>query len=499
LRLAVLLVAVAIAGTSDARAETRPGYGGKVEATLLGAPATFDPVLATTHAELSVSELVFDTLYRTELPHGTVRPHLAAELPELDASGTIARIALRRGVRFHDGAQVTPADVAASLERARTAAAWALAPIARVRADGDGHAVELELKTAGVDVATLLSFAPASITRAGKPPGPRPIGTGPFRVSSHDAAKQRLVLDAFEDHFAGRPYLDQLVLHWHDKPDAEPRRFELDQLQLSARGPSTFVGGQPKYRAQSTDGPKALLVFVGFGKKQVRVTADRAFRRALSLAIDRDALTSVNSGEEVGPAVEPVPLGSGGASLGHGTRDDLARARTALAEAGRRVPALAPANLPRLTLEISYEATRPDDRGIAERVARALGKLGIGAAISGVSATELRQRAVRGTTDLWIGQLAAPIQSGTAWPWWSLAFSVGGDDWAAKKLAAGELTSKAAQTEFAARLPIVPLMFRGLRVWHRTDIRGVRFDATGRLCYAELFVFGAPVKSRVGP
>jgi hypothetical protein len=41
-------------------------------------------------------------------------------------------------------------------------------------------------------------------------------------------------------------------------------------------------------------------------------------------------------------------------------------------------------------------------------------------------------------------------------------------------------------------------MFRSIRLWHRTDVRGVSFDATGRPCFADLFLFGAPVPNRGG-
>ena len=92
-----------------------------------------------------------------------------------------------------------------------------------------------------------------------------------------------------------------------------------------------------------------------------------------------------------------------------------------------------------------------------------------------------------------IDQLAAPLHVG--WAWWSAAFAAGGDDWAATQLAGGKLTMTAARTQFAARKPIVPLMFRGVRMWHRADLRGLRFDGTGRPCLEEVFIFGVPVKS----
>jgi hypothetical protein len=158
-----------------------------------------------------------------------------------------------------------------------------------------------------------------------------------------------------------------------------------------------------------------------------------------------------------------------------------------LANARSRVPALAPANLPGLRLTIVVDATRPDDREIALRVSRGLDKLGIGFTIEAVAADKLRERIARGTCDLWIGQLAAPITVAAAW--WGAAFAAGGDSWAQSKLATGALDPGEATRQFAARLPIVPLMFRSLLVWHRTEVHGLGFDASGRPGLADLYWF----------
>jgi hypothetical protein len=54
----------------------------------------------------------------------------------------------------------------------------------------------------------------------------------------------------------------------------------------------------------------------------------------------------------------------------------------------------------------------------------------------------------------------------------------------------------AAAQAFADRRPIIPLLFRAVRVWRRTDVRGLGFDGTGRPTYADLFLFGEPVRSK---
>jgi len=494
-----IVLALALA-CSLAGAETRPRYTGRIEGSLLGAPATLDPVVARTHAELTVVGLIYDNLYRIELSTGRIEPRLAAGPPEPTAQKTVVRIPLRKGVKFHDGSALTGADVAASLDRARTGGGkWALAGIAGVKAEAD--AIEITLRSPSLvdEIAVALALAPAAVTRQGKPPGVRPIGTGPFELESFDRANNRLSLKAFEDHFAGRTYLDRVVLHWYDKPDAEAKRFEFDNLQLSARGPAVFLGGQPKYRAGAVDGPRSLLIYVGFGRRHAAVLRDLAFRRALDLALERNALASVNKGQPADPfavpAGDPIPVEVGASPPSQLVRTgDLGQARAALAEAARRVPALAPSAIPQLVLEIAFEDTRPDDREIAERISRALGKLGVGATLMPMSATDLRDRVGRGAVDLHIGQLAAPLDRRLGWAWLSAAFDAGGEGWGAQ-LAAGQLGFDAARKQFAIRRPILPLMFRGVRMWHRSDLRGLRFDAMGRACLEDVFLFGQPART----
>lgn len=487
-----VVILVVLASAAFAHAESRPRYGGALEGSLLGAPVTLDPPFAQAHAEVTAVDLVFDTLFRIG-PAGVPVPHLAAGMPVL-ANGKL-EIPLRKGVRFHDGSALTGADVWASLERVRTTPArWTLAAVTSVGANGD--VLEVGTQLTPTELAKALALPATAITKGGKAQADRPIGSGPFFVESWDK-KHRIVLRAFDNYFAGRPYLDQLTLRWYDTPDGEARQFEKGDAQLSARGVSVFTGVQPKFRAGSVEGPASLLVFIGFGRAHLEVTADRAFRRALDLALARGALSSVTSGERVVLARTPIPVEAGGPALdAAGKTFDLPGAQAALADAARRVKPLAPDRLTALKLEILVEETRPDDRELAERTAYALTKLGIASVITAVPAAVLRDRVRKGDCDLWIGQLAAPVTSPGAW--WGAAFAAGGDTWAEQRLAAGAIDAQAAHKAFAERLPIVPLLFRSVRIWHRTDVRGLAFDGAGRPDYASMFLYGEPARAVKG-
>ena len=45
----------------------------------------------------------------------------------------------------------------------------------------------------------------------------------------------------------------------------------------------------------------------------------------------------------------------------------------------------------------------------------------------------------------------------------------------------------------------VPLMFRSVRMWHPTNLRGIAFDVAGRPSYADLFVFGVATPNKARP
>jgi peptide/nickel transport system substrate-binding protein len=476
---------VAVAGLAAlARAETRPPYGGVVQGSLLGAPVTFDPIAAQSHAEVTVIGLVFDTLYAIGAD-GAIEPHLAVGPPVLDAARTTAHIALRRGVAFHDQAVMTAVDVVDSLDRVRSRIGWLLAPVAAVRAAGDG--IDLVLRAPGVDVAPLLALPQTAITRRGQVPTlARPIGSGPFAVDSFDPAAHHLGLRAFDDHFAGRPYLDRLDLDWYDRPDGEARRFETGKAQLSARGTAAFAGARPKYAASPIESATALLVFVGFGRHRAA-----AFRHALDLALDRGALATITTGEHTQPTRLPLPSQAGAPPLDAAGRSaDPVKAREVLAAAGAGVAPLAADPLSGLTLSILVDETRPDDREIALRVSRGLDNLRIGSTIEAVPPAVLRDRVARGDCELWIGQIAAPV--GIAAVWWGAAFAAGNDDWARRQLATGAIDPAAAAAEFSRTLPMLPLMFRSLLIWHQNEVHGLGFDASGRPALADLYWFKAP-------
>lgn len=475
---------LAALGARPAPAETRPPLGGKVVASLASAPIALDPVAALSYAEVSLVDLVFDTLYRVD-GHGRVVPHLAEAPPAIAADGLEVRVRVRRGVVFHDGKPLGAADIVASLRRAASAPAteWALAPVKKIAQDGD--VVVFTLRRTTEDLALLLSIPQLAITPGGKAPGRTPVGSGPFALKKlADGSRGRVELEAAPDHFAGRPYLDRLVLRWFDRPDDEARAYEAGDADASLRGAVAFAGHTPKHATVAVDGGATILVYLGFGRAHPGLDADPDFRRAVSLAIGRGAFRHVGAGERVVPALAPESPDLGGpapTAAELGARPD--EARKALARASARHDT-------RVKLEILVDVTRPEDAEAAARVVAALDDLGLSAAYVTLDPKEYARRVAAGACDLYVGQLVAPTTDGRHEI--AAAFAAGGDRWPVARLADGTFTREAALAAFAERLPVVPLYHRSVRAHHRKALHGVAFDALGRLGWADVFVFPTP-------
>ncbi len=464
--------------------ESRPRYGGGAVGTLLGEPTTIDPVAVRSHADAAVVGLLFETLYEVG-SDGVVYPQLAAALPEIEQDR--ARIALRPGLHFQDGSSLTAVDVVATLARVRAsqAAGWLLVSVTDVTVDGD--AVVLTLSSPRKDLARLLATPWTAITPRGlAPKKDGPVGAGPFRFTGRK--KDRLELEFWEGHTAGRPYLDKLTLRWFDAADDEAQLYETGGAHWSLRGATRFAGGSPKHPTTELESPATLLVFVGFGQAHADVLADLDFRVALDRALARGGLATVGTGERAVPAADPVPVDLGGPALSAAAADPrLAEAETALARAAGRVRSLKKDRIGALVLEILVADSRPDDREVASRVVRALDKLGARATITAVSAGDLARRVSSGACDLYIGQASAELA--TPAMIYAQAFAFAGDRASADKLAGGAITGVHMRETFAARLPIIPLYHRAVRLHHRADLRGAWFDGSARLGVAELFVW----------
>ena len=242
---------------------------------------------------------------------------------------------LRRGVRFHDGRELTAEDVG-SFERARhlpkSNVGGYLVSIDRVRAV-DRHTVEVTTTQPFPVLLNKLAFI--LIVPAGSPEEiDHPIGTGPYRLESY-TPKKRLALTAYADYWGGAP--PEPKVEFVPEPDVEKRiqaltTGEADIIQEPGAANIERIRAAPgsSVAAQDSLGAHYLLL-----RPDRPPFDDPRVRRAVDLALDRRALVEkVLHGEG-------TPLGQmvGRNVFGYApdlepTSPDLDQARALLASAG---------------------------------------------------------------------------------------------------------------------------------------------------------------------
>jgi peptide/nickel transport system substrate-binding protein len=282
----ILIAAASLACATSMIAATRPHYGGTLRIGVQTSAQVFEPAASASPAFRSLTQLVFETLVRLD-DRGRPQPLLAASW-QVEPGNQRWRFQVRNGVVFSDGIPVDASVAAASLRAAN--------PDWKVFALGD--LVMIETSSPMPNLAAELALPRNSISR--RTQGAL-IGTGPFTVAQWDTTKQHLTLQANDEYWGGRPFIDSI--------EADLGKNDRDQLMLMDLGKSDLVEIAPEdiRRAQTgnrllkASQPAELLAL--FFTREARSDEEIHQRNALALSIDSAALNNVvfqSAGEPTG-------------------------------------------------------------------------------------------------------------------------------------------------------------------------------------------------------
>ena len=265
-----------------------------------------------------------------------VVPELARAWAPTDDTLAVWDIEIHEGVQFHDGRELTSADVVASFNLHRVKH-WASQQIKSVTAQGK-YKIRFALKEGNAEFPFVLAEYDTMIMPADEPEriGLTGIGSGPFRVVSVDP-QRRMVLERNPAYWRkGFPYLDRLeVVNREGQMESaingfRARQFDavlnIDPLLVRqlAKEPATELVG-------ATSGDHSVILLP---KHPGSPFVDKRIRQALALAVDREAIVRVVYGRTAGWAGNDSHLVAADANfVARGPRD-LVRARQLLAEAG---------------------------------------------------------------------------------------------------------------------------------------------------------------------
>jgi peptide/nickel transport system substrate-binding protein len=296
--LAILTALFALAATAAfaARSAT-PKRGGSITIARIEDSQSFDKTNVFQNESIWLAEQIMEPLY-TVTPDGKhVKPWLATSYKASNGGKTYT-FKLRPGVKFSTGKTMTAADVKFSIDDARVQSkGWGYldAAIKNIKAPNPSTVVfNLKYKWAPF-LADIALFANGIIPKNFNGESrasfyKHPIGTGPFMWDKR-VVGQSVTFKRNPSYWQkGKPYLDSVT--WKFVTDENTRELQLrgNQIQVDEFPPFNSIS-----KLQNTPGvtmtlfPSTRTDYLDLNQKYPPL-ADRHVRRAISYAIDRQAI-----------------------------------------------------------------------------------------------------------------------------------------------------------------------------------------------------------------
>ena len=194
-------------------AQDNPGpkgpYGGTLVWGVCQKPVAINPLLTTQTVSAAIVQLVFNSLVRINC-QGEIAPDLAYSW-DISPDGLVYTFYLRKGVRFHDGQELTAEDVKFTFDKImdpeiRSPFRSAYEPVEDFKAAGK-YAFQVRLKKpyAAFLYRMVRYIIPKHILEGNS----HPIGSGPFKFKQW-TKDGRIILEYNQDYYEGRPCLDRI-------------------------------------------------------------------------------------------------------------------------------------------------------------------------------------------------------------------------------------------------------------------------------------------------
>ena len=345
-------VLAAAAGSLPLPALAQAG-GGTLVIGIAADPTGFDPEAILNNTSGFIMATIFDSLVRYKPGTAEVEPGLA-ERWEIAPDGMRYTFHLRSGVTFHDGTKLDAASFIQTIARQLDPASpiaikstgpvqsyidFTYGPVASYRAVGE-QAVEFTLKHPSAAFLSSLAMvwngvvSPAAAAKYGREFRNNPVGTGPF-VFKEYRPRDRVVLEANPQYWRGKPKLAGLVFKVLPEPGAALLALRRGEVHILADvGAATIPALRQEPDVELMTQPGLVICGVSL-PCDVKPFDDARVRRALNLAVDKDAIDKALFQGMAERLTSPIPSAQWGhdASLaGYGF--DPEQAKALLAEAG---------------------------------------------------------------------------------------------------------------------------------------------------------------------
>jgi peptide/nickel transport system substrate-binding protein len=358
----VVLIAVFLAAAVPAAAQEKPRHGGELIYVVPSQPPTYDAHQEETFGVIHPVAPHYNTLLRVD-PNDRTGTKPVGDLAEswtISKDGTVYTFKIRKGVKFHDGSDMTSKDIKASYDKiikppagVKSLRAVAYQSVTAVEAP-DPHTVVFKLKWPEssflLNLASPWNFIYKADIIAKDPKWYETniMGTGPFTFVEHVKGSHWVGKKNPNYWDKGKPYLDGYRAIFISASAAQVAAIRGERAFIQFRGFSPPERDQlvqalgNKITVQES--PWDCLNFVSMHHEK-KPFDDKRVRRALSLALDRyagaAALSKITIVKEVGGVQVPgTPYATPPAELeklagyGRDINANRAEAKRLLKEAG---------------------------------------------------------------------------------------------------------------------------------------------------------------------
>jgi peptide/nickel transport system substrate-binding protein len=284
IRTAIVCAIAASAACAGGRPE-----GDAIVVAAANAPVNLDPRVGADEVSQKAHQLLYSSLVRIDDKLQVV-PDVAESVDLVDPTTYVAR--LRRGVLFHNGRELTSADVVYTFRsfldpsfRGRSGAYRVVASVDPI----DRYAVAFKLKEpfGSFPVNLVMGIVQEG---SGAANAREPVGTGPYKLGRF-VQDDRLVLLPFDRYYGGAPANSGVVIKV--VPDDTMRALELRKgsvdLVVNDLAPDVMYQLREEGRLQVATAPGSDYAYIGLNLKDP-VLKHPDVRKAIGFAIDRVAI-----------------------------------------------------------------------------------------------------------------------------------------------------------------------------------------------------------------
>jgi len=294
-----------------AEEKANPLYGGTliVPAPYRGSFETLDPTRTSQTQNWIVTEQIFRGLVETDYTTSKPVPAIA-ESWDITKDGKEYVFQLRKGVKFHNGREVKAQDFKYSFERQSNpeeGVIYASNILSNVvgydefqkgeskEISGikvlDDYTLQIYLKDLDSEFLYKLSEAGGCdvvpkevVEKLGRDFEFKPVSAGPFKFVSWEG--NEIVLEAFDDYYDGKPYLDKLVFKAIEESSSAQASFEAQEIDFSIVTIAQYQQYLKKNKEMIIEAPEFYTRLIGFNM-ECDLFKDKRVRQAINYAIDR--------------------------------------------------------------------------------------------------------------------------------------------------------------------------------------------------------------------